>query len=217
LANATSLQSAAYQSVRDVGAAYSEVAVELANATAAATAAKAAFTTAQAAKDATDRKAKEAERAKAALAYTRAVEDRDLALEILDEFKGGFDSWDENTEMNLNPDQMADYEGMQAAFAAADTAYNLAAVQQQAENAAEVAKAKAAARLALEEERKVQEVARGEAVLALKEQESALYEEQAEFDVSVTNLKDAINYVEDADEKKEMFAELAEKMLARDG
>jgi hypothetical protein len=119
--------------------------------------------------------------------------------------------------MNLNPDQMADYEGMQAAFAAADTAYNLAAVQQQAENAAEVAKAKAAARLALEEERKVQEVARGEAVLALKEQESALYEEQAEFDVSVTNLKDAINYVEDADEKKEMFAELAEKMLARDG
>lgn len=42
-------------------------------------------------------------------------------------------------------------------------------------------------------------------------------EEKGDFEKTITNLKDAIQYVEDADEKKTMYQQLAEKMLARDG
>lgn len=81
---------------------------------------------------------------------------------MLDEFKGQFDSFDESTP--LDADQQATFEGLEAAFAEADTAYDLASVQQQKENAAEVAKAKDAERAALLIARAQTEVERGLAV-----------------------------------------------------
>jgi hypothetical protein len=55
---------------------------------------------------------------------------------------------------------LARFEELDSNFAEADTAYNLASVAMQNENAAEVAKAKEAARAALEAERAEKEIDR---------------------------------------------------------
>jgi hypothetical protein len=95
-------------------------------------------------------------------AYTNATEDRDYAEEVLADFKGQFTfegEWDDFA-VNLNADQLARFEELDSNFAEADTAYNLASVAMQNENAAEVAKAKEAARAALEAERAEKEIDR---------------------------------------------------------
>jgi hypothetical protein len=66
----------------------------------------------------------------------------------LEDFKAGFQNFDENTQ--LNADQRATLEGLEKELADSDTNFQLASVAMQKENAAEVAKAKAAAKVALD-------------------------------------------------------------------
>jgi len=80
--------------------------------------------------------------------------------------------------VELTPDQEATREELEARFAEADTLYNVTSVEMQKENAAEVAKAKEAARLALIEERKVYEVERGYALEEITWAQKELVEEK---------------------------------------
>jgi hypothetical protein len=119
LENARSLLNISYVQQRDANTASRTVAAEFATADAASTAAKAAFTAAQKAKEATDRKAKDAERLRIRLAYENATEQKDVAKEELDEFKGQWEQFDESTV--LDADQMARFEELESNYADADT------------------------------------------------------------------------------------------------
>lgn len=84
---------------------------------------------------------------------------RDYALADLEDFKAGFDGNFEDAV--LDADQQAQFEELESYFAEMDTQYNLAAVAQQNENAAELAKVKQAEKDALMEERAEKEIQRG--------------------------------------------------------
>jgi hypothetical protein len=79
------------------------------------------MTAAQKVKDASDRKEADAKRQAIRTEFANATADRDAAQEELDEFKAQWDSFGEDTE--LNADDQATFEELEAAFAEADTAY----------------------------------------------------------------------------------------------
>jgi hypothetical protein len=79
--------------------------------------------------------------------------------------------------MALNPDDQATFDELTAHFNDADTAYNFAAVNQQRENAAEVALLKAAEEAAAAVAREEREFERGLAKQAIKDQASIVAEE----------------------------------------
>jgi hypothetical protein len=96
---------------------------------------------------------------------------------------------------------------LEANYATADTDYQVAAVQQQNENAAEVAKAKAAEWEKVLEKRADDEVKRQEALDELMANQAALLEEKelAEFDMK--NLKENIQLESDFEKQKELARE----------
>lgn len=115
--------------------------------------------------------------------------------------------------MVLNPDDQATFDELTAHYNDADTAYNFAAVNQQRENAAEVALLKAAEEAAAAVAREEREFDRGLAIQSLKDQAAIVLEEQ-EFDTNeIESLKENIKLTNNEDDKKLWLGELSDMIL----
>lgn len=98
---------------------------------------------------------------------------------------------------------------LQDEFAEADTAYNLANVAQQQENAAELAKAKEAERVALMEHRAELEVQRQEDLEAIMDQGNEKWNEKEETARDIQNMRESLNYLTDENERNALLESMA--------
>ena len=161
------------------------------------------FESAKKAQEASERKEKEAQRARTRKEYEAATAEKDATVKALNAFK------ERVGDAEWTPDDEAEYAELDHAAYEAHNRYELASVAMQTENAAEVAKAKAAAREA-EMIKREEDEAQREVDLAL------IFEEQKEFSAKkeetnarITQIKGDYEFATD-EEKEKLLQELTE-------